>query len=144
MIRASLLILPLILCSTAHAGSFTIVDDRAPMEISEVTRVYIDGSLAASFTLDRNTPSVSRTVSTPNGRLNHDYALCGEITIETSDGKRETRDVSSEGTLQNPDGHTLQAIGAQDFTDFYLTDQDDPSVAHHYKGRSGVCLSPSV
>ncbi|GAN54959.1 hypothetical protein [Tanticharoenia sakaeratensis] len=131
-------------CGAAHAGSFTVVDDRAPVEVSEVSRLYIDGNLAATFRLDPNTPTQSRVVQTPMGRVNHDYALCGEITIQTPDGRHETHQVSSEGILNHPDGHTLQAIGAADFTDFYLTDPDDPTIAEHHPGRSGACISPSV
>lgn len=121
------------------AGQFRVVDEKAPQEISEISRLYIDGDLAATFRLDSNTTHKIAVISTPDGRVEHTYALCGEIVIRTPDGVTETHNVSSSGVLHNPDGHIFQALGAENFTDFYLTDPDDPSVAEHQPGKNGVC-----
>lgn len=145
MIRHFFLLLALAGVATpglALAGEFTVTDDRAPSEISEVSRLYIDGNLAAIFKLDENVATLTKRIQTPMGRLNHDYALCGEITIVNAEGKRETHQVSSEGTLHHPDGHALEALGAEDFTDFFLRDPEDPSIAQHRVGRAGICAAP--
>ncbi|GBQ10631.1 hypothetical protein [Swaminathania salitolerans] len=126
----------------ASAGSFTVTDDRAPNEVSEVSRLYLDGNLAAIFRLDDKTPSLTRTITTPSGRVNHSYALCGQITIVNAEGRSETHRVSSEGTLFNPDGHHLVALGDDNFTQFFLRDPLDPSVAKRLPGHSGICASP--
>lgn len=128
--------------SAARAGDFTVTDDRAPSEVSETSRLYIDGNLAATFKLDQNISTLTRHIQTPVGRVNHDYALCGEITVVNADGKQETHQVSSEGILHHPDGHALEALGAEDFTEFFLRDPDDPSIAEHRRGRAQICVAP--
>lgn len=128
--------------ASALAGSFTVTDDRASIEVSEVSRLYIDGALVAVFRLDENTPSITKTIETPAGRINHNYALCGHITILTPEGKTQTHEVSSEGILNAPDGHHLVGLGDENFTDFFLRDPSDPDVAVHRKGRAAICAAP--
>ncbi|GAB6854592.1 hypothetical protein [Asaia astilbis] len=130
-------------CPTAAlAESFTVTDDRAPIEVSEVSRLYIDGTLAATFRLDEKTPSLTKTVEIPLGRVNHDYALCGQITVLNAEGRAETHQVSSAGTLSSPAGHHLVALGDEGFTDFFLRDPTDPNVAKHHPGHAEICASP--
>lgn len=91
----------------ALAESFTVTDDRAPIEVSEISRLYVDGRLAATFRLDDKTPSLTKKIDLPLGRINHSYALCGQITILNAEGRAETHQVSSEGTLTHPKGIIL-------------------------------------
>ncbi|NVN05994.1 hypothetical protein HW509_10370 [Asaia spathodeae] len=126
----------------ALAESFTVTDDRAPIEVSEISRLYIDGTLAATFRLDDKTPSLTKKIEIPLGRVNHSYALCGQITVINAEGRSETHQVSSEGTLTHPEGHHLVALGDEGFTDFFLRDPSDPSVARHHPGHAEICASP--
>jgi hypothetical protein len=132
----------LALPAIARAGEFTVIDDRAETEVSEVSRLYIDGNLAATFRLGSGVDRVTSRIQTPMGRVNHDYALCGEITIVNAEGRHETHQVSSEGILHNPDGHVFEALGADNFTDFYLADPADPSAVEHRAGRARACAQP--
>ncbi|NHO33008.1 hypothetical protein GOB85_10965 [Acetobacter sp. LMG 1636] len=138
----SAILLPLgTACATpALAGQFVVVDEKAPQEISEVSRLYVDGELAATFILDSDTTRKAETIQTVAGRVEHTYALCGEIVIRTPEGKTETHNVSSAGVLHNPDGHVFQALGSANFTDFYLIDPNDPDVARHHPGHGEACV----
>lgn len=126
----------------SRAGTFTVIDDRAADEVSEVSRLYIDGNLAAVFKLGADIPTLTKQVVTPEGRVNHNYALCGHITIINARGEQETHEVSSEGVLHRPDGRVFEALGASDFTDFYLRDMSDPTAVDHRPGRAPVCAAP--
>ncbi|GAN89130.1 hypothetical protein Gbfr_003_065 [Gluconobacter frateurii M-2] len=123
-------------------GTFTVTDERASEEISEVSRLYLDGNLVATFRLGLSKSRETKTIPLPAGRYDVDYALCGEITI-MHNGHQETHQVSSEGQLHHPEGHTLDAVGSNNFTDFFLVDYNDPSVATHRHGRAAVCATPS-
>ncbi|MBB2201701.1 hypothetical protein [Gluconacetobacter tumulisoli] len=127
----------------ARAGSFVVADMRAQAEISEISRLYVDDQLAATFRLDAGTPQQTVTIETPAGRLNHSYVLCGEITLRLADGRTEIHAVNGEGVLHHPDGHTLDALGTRNFTEFYLSDPDDPTVVERHAGRSSLCAAPS-
>ncbi|NHN88100.1 hypothetical protein [Acetobacter conturbans] len=131
------------LISTAHAAQFIVEDGKAPEEISEISRVYIDGKLAATFELNSQTPEKRTVIKVPDDSATHTYALCGEIVIQAASGKHETHLVSSEGALHNPDGHVFQAMGAANFTDFYLIDPESPGAADHQPGRAGACSVPT-
>ncbi|CUW47035.1 hypothetical protein [Novacetimonas hansenii] len=129
--------------SPVLAGTFDVTDGCASDEISEVSRLYIDERLVATFQLDPRHPERTVNVETPVGRVNHSYALCGEITIRLPSGKAETHEVSGEGVLHAPNGHHLVALGAKNFTEFYLDDPDDSTVVEHYPGRSSLCAAPT-
>lgn len=128
----------------AWAAQFTVSDGRAAEELTETTRLYIDGTLAATFRLDGQVSALSKPLTVPdrNGSRSHDYALCGEITIRGRSGKTETHEVSGQGTLIDPDGRSFAAVGARDFTVFYLLDMDDPSQVEVHPGRSPFCQAP--
>ncbi len=126
----------------AMAGEFTVTDEKADMEISEVSRIYLDGRLASVFQLDDAARYKTVHISTPQGRLDHTYTLCGEITIRTTDGRVETHEVSSSGILHNPDGHHFDALGSDGFTDFFLVDPQAPEAAERIPGRGDVCSTP--
>lgn len=127
----------------AFAGSFDVEDGCSPDEVSEVSRLYVDEQLVATFRLDQEHATQTAHVETPMGRTTHSYALCGEITIRRPEGKVEIHQVSGEGVLHEPDGHHLVALGARNFTQFYLADPDDPEVAERHPGPSSLCAPPT-
>jgi hypothetical protein len=127
-----------------HAATFAVHDDRAAREIGESTQLYIDDRLVASFRLDEATRQVSLTVNVPtqkdaDGHERHSYALCGTITIRTAQNATEIHEVNATGTLRDPDGHRFEALGAADFTRFYLADPADPAAAESLPQHSGLC-----
>ncbi|MBB2190907.1 hypothetical protein HLH34_13200 [Gluconacetobacter azotocaptans] len=127
----------------ARAGSFVVVDMRAQSEVSEISRLYVDDQLAATFRLDADHPHQIARIETPAERMNHSYVLCGEITLRLPDGRTEMHEVNGEGVLHHPDGHTLDALGTRNFTEFYLSDPEDPTVVERHTGRSSLCAAPS-
>jgi hypothetical protein len=129
--------------SRAWAGSFTVLDGRADAEISEISRLYVDEQLMATIRLDSSVPQRIVRIETAEGRLNHSYVLCGEITVRMPDGHVETHEVNGEGVLHHPEGRTLYALGTRNFTEFYLSDPNDPSVVEHHPGRSSLCAVPT-
>ena len=148
MTRQLLLVLPLLLAPllAARAATFTVLDQKAPEELSETTRLYIDGILIASVRLDATNTQANIPVTVPDaagahGR-EHDYALCGEITFRNSSGAREIHEVSGQGTLPDADGRAFDALGARDFTLFYLADPTDPQAVQIHPGHSAFCQAP--
>lgn len=89
----------------AHAGEFSVTDEKADTEISEVSRIYLDGQLVSTIKLNDMNRAKTVRVPTPTGRTEHSYTLCGEITIRTPEGRVETHEVSSDGVL-----HSLMGI----------------------------------
>ncbi|GBQ68655.1 hypothetical protein AA103196_2004 [Ameyamaea chiangmaiensis NBRC 103196] len=128
----------------ALAGDFTVVDGMAHQEIAENSRLYVDGHLAATFVLNADTPELRRHVGIDDTRLQHEYALCGEITIRRPDGRSEIHAINSGGVLHGPSGHTLIALGTANFTDFFLADPADPTVVERHPGRSDICAPPAA
>lgn len=126
----------------AFAGEFSVTDEKADTEISEVSRIYLDGQLVSTIRLNDANRAQTVRVPTPAGRKEHSYTLCGEITIRTPEGRVETHEVSSDGVLHNPDGHRFYALGSNGFTDFYLLDPDSPETAEHRPGLSDACAAP--
>ena len=131
----------------AGAATFNVHDNRAAREIGEATELYIDGSLVALLRLDDDRRQVSVTVTVP-GRKDagdhdeHSYVLCGTITVRNAQGAAEVHEVNSSGLLHDPDGHRFEALGAEDFTMFYLADPGDPAAADNVPQRSGLCRAP--
>lgn len=122
------------------SGSFTVHDGRAPDELSESSRLYLNGQLAATFHLDLAHADDTATIPIPLGRVDIPYSLCGTITV-MQNGHPETRNVSGEGVLHSPDGHYYEAVGSDTFKDFFLLDENDPSAAEHHNGASSRCIS---
>ena len=123
-----------------------MLDQKAPEELAEVTRLYIDGSLVATVKLDDTTTEARIPVSIPDtagphGHA-HDYALCGQITFRNQAGGREIHEVSGQGELPDPDGRAFDALGARDFTLFYLADPTDRDAVLIEPGRSPFCQAP--
>ncbi len=143
---AALCLAVLATAGPTRAASFTVVDDKAVEEVSEVTRLYIDGKLVADVHLDATTSHARIPVTVPDrsgqdGRA-HDYALCGEIVFRAFDGSRQVHRVSGQGSLPDPDGHVFLALGARDFTLFYLADPSDRMAVQAQPGPSPFCQAP--
>lgn len=133
--------------SPAGAATFNVHDNRAAREIAEATELYIDGRLVALLRLDDDRRQVSVTVTVPRQKdtshpEEHSYVLCGTITVRNAVGAAEVHEVNASGTLHDPDGHRFEALGAEDFTMFYLADPDDPAAADRVPQRSGLCRAP--
>lgn len=127
-----------------YAAGFSVHDDRANREISEITELYIDEKLVASFHLDDQHKAVTLQISVPgdrdrSGHEPHRYALCGTITVRAASGASETHEVDASGLLPDPDGHHFEALGAENFTHFYLSDPTDATAALSTNRRSGLC-----
>ena len=111
--------------------------------MSENTEFYLDGKLLGQLHLDRKTRMqvIDASVDDPDG--SHVYALCGEITVARADGRTETHEVNSTGYMSDVSGRDFQALGASDFTFFYLMDTTPgrilPKPLH---GRSSLCHPP--
>ena len=104
-------------------GHFTIVDEVAPVELAETTQSYVDDRLVASFRLradGRKRVVVSDAVPDPNAA--HRYAICGTITVAAPGHAPETHQVDSSGVIADVEGRQYEALGAADFTFFYLAD----------------------
>ncbi|AQS84972.1 MAG: hypothetical protein ABF876_05010 [Acetobacter aceti] len=123
---------------SAWAAQFVVEDGKATQEVSETSRLYIDGDLVATMVLDEKTPQRRAVITVPD-KPSYTYALCGEIVVRNAEGKTETHLVTSQGTLHDPNGHVFQAMGAENFTDFYLIDPSSPTTAEHEPGRKGAC-----
>ncbi len=131
----------------AQAATFNVHDNRAAREIGEATELYIDGRLVALLRLDDDRRQVSVTVTVPGhgdagDHDEHSYVLCGTITVRNAQGAVEVHEVNSTGLLHDPDGHRFEALGAEDFTMFYLSDPGDPTAADRVPQRSGLCRAP--
>ena len=131
----------------AFAATFSVHDGRAEREIGEFTTLYIDSQQVASFRLDPTRRQLSLDLTIPgapgdDGHERHRYALCGTITIRNAMGGIETHEVNGTGTLRDPDGHHFEALGAADFTLFYLADPADPAAAERTPERSSLCHAP--
>lgn len=128
--------------SAAHAGAFKLQDPRAPNEVSEVTRLYIDGKLVAFIRLQDDLNSFEKIIPITDQPVSHRYALCGEMTVIDHNGARIIHHVDSEGLLLHPDGHVIIAAADDDLGDFYLIDSTEPEATRHHKGKAGVCSGP--
>lgn len=121
--RASLAIL-LLASTVARADSsetFRIHDHLDPLEIDEITSIYVDGQLIATFRLSAENEHESVDVTVPKSE-SHIYALCGRITFREIDGSVATHEVSSSGTIYDAEAREYDAVASNDFTVFYLRD----------------------
>ncbi len=143
---AAVLACSLVVPATVRAADFVVLDQKASEELDETTRLYVDGALVATVRLDQATTEMRVPVSVPDGsrpaNRSHDYALCGEIAFRNRDGNREVHQVSGQGVLLDPAGRTFLALGARDFTQFYLADPTDPAAVQTRYGRSPFCQTP--
>ena len=142
VVLACSLVIPL----AVRAADFVVLDQKASEELDETTRLYVDGALIATVRLNQTTTEARIPVSVPDGskpaNQSHDYALCGEIAFRNRDGNREVHQVSGQGMLVDPAGRTFLALGARDFTQFYLADPTDLGAVQTRYGRSPFCQTP--
>lgn len=132
----------LIATSAAKADAFKLQDPRAPNEISETTRLYIDGRLAAIIHLHDGRDSYEKIIRVKDAPRAHQYALCGEMIVIDNQGARVVHHVESEGTLLRPDGHVIIAAADDYLEDFYLMDASEPGATRHEKGKAKICSAP--
>lgn len=114
----------LCLAGGARAGetvSFRIHDQRDPLEIDEVTLVYVDGGEVGRFELGPDREHASMTVTVESAER-HAYALCGRVTVRRKDGSVTTREVNGAGVLVDVADREYEAVASNDFTVFYLRD----------------------
>ena len=117
--------------------TFQVVDRRAAREVAEVTVLYVNRQQVGRFRLDGAAPDGALTVTVP-AASSYEYELCGTITIRTEGGE-EVRRVNSAGTLDAVDGHVFEALGASDFTLFYLADRGGAMPSAVRRGDPGLC-----
>ncbi len=101
--------------------TFRIHDHRDPIEVDEVTRVYLDGGQVGTFRLGPEREDAEMTVAVPAADT-HRYALCGRVTVRREDGGTITREVNGAGVLSDVADRDYDAVAAGDFTIFYLRD----------------------
>ena len=146
VLSAAVLACSFVIPAAAWAADFVVLDQKASEELDETTRLYVDGALIATVRLDQATTEMRIPVSVPDGsrpaNQSHDYALCGEIAFRNRDGNREVHQVSGQGVLVDPAGRTFLALGARDFTQFYLADPTDAAAVQTRYGRSPFCQTP--
>lgn len=148
MIRRLRIVLLLLIAGAtpACAAHFTVLDEKATEELSETTRLYLDGTLAATIRLDDANTKATIPVDVPDAAgphgMRHDYALCGEITFRNPAGALEIHEVSGQGVLPDPDGHAFIALGTGNFTLFFLADPKDRNAVRIRPGHSPFCQTP--
>ncbi|WP_206338652.1 hypothetical protein [Formicincola oecophyllae] len=126
----------------ATGGSFTVMDERAPNELSEVSQLYVAGRLVATFRLSLNHSRERVMVAVPAGYENVPYSLCGAITVRGDDGKVTTHRITSDGLLHHPDGRDYEAFMDEEFTRYELLDPNDPDsveMDRNVRSPSRIC-----
>jgi hypothetical protein len=124
------------------AGTFQVIDETDPQEISEDTVIFLNGKLVAHFRLDRShTYSIAEIAAPAQGP--YDYALCGRITVALPDGQQEQRVVDGGASLKDVKGHVFRALAANDFSIFYLADaQENPPLPPPDARHTDACSLP--
>ena len=108
--------------ASAEQVTFRVHDRLDPNEIEETTSLYINPQLVRTIHLDAGHPYEVVSVAAPAGSA-PSYALCGTVTIHAREtGSPETHEVDGSGTLTDVAGRDFDAVTAQDFTLFFLTD----------------------
>ena len=132
-----------VLAMPARAATFTVHDVRSAREVGESTQLFVSGRLVAAFHLGDREHEATVTVRVPDQATDqYRYDLCGTITIRSPQGTPETHQVSATGLLSDPDDRAYEALGAEDFTLFYLSDPSAPDAARLIRARSGLCAGP--
>jgi hypothetical protein len=119
---------------------FRIQDQLDERELDESTTIYVNRTVVGAFHLDRQTPQIILDVAVPPAE-HYEVALCGSITFRGHDGEPETHRVDSIGEVDDVEGRVFEALGAADFTEFYLVDRTrarQPTSPR--RGEGGVCV----
>ena len=119
---AALLVVLASTATRAEQAAFRVHDRLDPNEIEETTSLYIDRQLVHTFHLDADHPYDVVSIAARAGSR-PSYGLCGTVTIRSREtGDPETHEVDGSGTLTDVGGRDFDAVAAQDFTLFFLTD----------------------
>ena len=126
--------------SDAGLVRFRIQDQLDERELDEFTTIYVNSTVVGAFHLDAKTPDIVLDVAVPRAE-HYEVALCGSITFRGHDGEAETHRVDSVGEVDDVEGRIFEALGAADFTEFYLVDRTGsrPPTAPR-RGEGGVCV----
>ena len=119
---------------------FRIQDQLDERELDEFTTIYVNSMVVGAFHLDLKTPQIILDVAVPAAD-HYEVALCGSITFRNHDGEPETHRVNSIGEVEDVEGRIFEALGAADFTEFYLVDRTrarQPTAPR--RGEGGVCV----
>ncbi len=118
---------------------FQIRDQLDEREIDEFTTIYVNSTVVGAFHLDSKNPDIVLDVAVPQTD-HYEVALCGSITIRGRDGEPETHRVNSVGEVDDVEGRIFEALGAADFTEFYLVDRTQArQPTQPRRGEGGVC-----
>ncbi len=119
---------------------FRIQDQLDERELDESTTIYVNRTVVGAFHLDLKTPQIILDVAVPPAE-HYEVALCGSITFLGHDGEPQTHRVNSVGEVDDVEGRLFEALGAADFTEFYLVDRtrSRQPVAPR-RGEGGVCV----
>lgn len=119
---------------------FRIQDQLDERELDEFTTIYVNSTVVGAFHLDSGTPSIVLDVAVPRAEQ-YEVALCGSITFRGNDGQPETHRVDSVGEVEDVEGRIFEALGAADFTEFYLVDRTGSrQPTSPRRGQGGVCV----
>ena len=137
---APLLVLPAVAAADPGLVRFRIQDQLDERELDEFTTIYVNSTVVGAFHLDAKTPDIVLDVAVPRAE-HYEVALCGSITFRGQDGEAETHRVDSVGEVDDVEGRIFEALGAADFTEFYLVDRTGsrPPTAPR-RGEGGVCV----
>ncbi len=122
--------------------TFRVEDRRDAREVAEITVLYVNRERVGDFRLDAGAPEGVLTVTVP-AAAHYEYALCGTITVQTEDGQ-QTRRVNSAGRLDAVDGRVFEALGASDFTLFYLVDRSAGAMPGAVRAGDPELCSPAT
>ena len=118
---------------------FRIQDQLDERELDEFTTIYVNSTVVGAFHLDQGTPVIVLDVAVPHAE-HYEVALCGSITFRGQDGEPETHRVNSIGEVDDVEGRIFEALGAADFTEFYLVDRTrSRQPTSPRRGEGGVC-----
>ena len=119
---------------------FRIEDQLDARELDESTTIYVNKTVVGAFHLDLQTPQIILDVAVPPAE-HYEVALCGSITFRGHDGEPETHRVDSIGEVDDVEGRVFEALGAADFTEFYLVDRTrSRQPVSPRRGEGGVCV----
>lgn len=113
--------LALLAAGPAGVAHVRFLDRRATVETEESTTLYLDQKLVGSFRLDAATEEQMLGVDVPEAPV-HTYRLCGRVIARTDDGREESHEVNSAGTITGEvNGRVFEAL-TSDFSTFFLAD----------------------
>jgi hypothetical protein len=123
-------------------ATFRVHDRLDTNEIEETTSLYIDRELVRIIHLDATHPYEVVTIAVTGGSA-PSYALCGSVTVRALDGNPETHEVDGSGILTDVAGRDFDAVAAQDFTLFFLTDITEGRLPADVRiNRARSCAEP--